>query len=358
MSRRTERAAEDAARAASDAARVMQQRSVESRVERQDSEPDRKPEISADSTRFEKAMANRPSALAMDEILAKRGDSEPEAPEIEPEKPVEAPKAEAAPEAPPVVEAAPEAPKAPEMVKVKVDGEEFEAPKEEVEAAGGIHAYQRDKASENRLRKATETAAETKRLMAQMAEMFQKSQVQAKPEVTDDQFIQSKMDEIRFGTPEQSAAALREVLQRANKQVDPAQIIEAATQKIAWEGAVAKFRDEFADVVSNPVLMAAADALDRQKRSNTKVVDWINHFRTIGNEVRSAFGRSSQLAPQTTATASTPSPQSEKEARKASITVLPTASARAELPKEEKELSPEEERRQWIAEQKKARGQG
>jgi hypothetical protein len=62
-----------------------------------------------------------------------------------------------------------------------------------------------------------------------------------------------------------------------------------------------------------------------------------------------------QSAPTTDKTPSTTSQASEKEARKASITVLPTASVRAELPKEEKEPTREELRQQFIADAKKKR---
>jgi len=374
VSRRTTRAAEAAAAQASDAARTLAARSHEARSERVEPSPESSAEPKSetpkmDPSRIEKLRDARPHAQAMDDLIARRGLDKEDEPKEEPkseEKPKEEPKAEE-----PKVEA-PEEPKAepqpepvaeaPKVVKVKVDGEEFDVPQEEIDEAGGIKAYQKERAAQNRLEKARQALEETRKSQAQIAEWLMRQQQQAqpkKPQVSIEHQIAEKMDIVRFGTKEEAAKAWLEIQQlQQPKQLDPRTIVEQATNKIKHDQAVAEFDKEFQDVATNPLLLKLVVALRNERLAQAKgPIDWPVFYRTIGNEVRSVAGRQSQPASAPTKTPSTTSSVSDKEARKASITVLPTSSARAELPKEEKELTPEEERKAWIAEQKKARGQ-
>src|SRR6185295_2067396 len=135
-------------------------------------------------------------------------------------------------------------------------------------------------------------------------------------------------------------------------------LVTQATVSIKRDNAMEQFKKEFQDVAANPLLSQLVENLERQRLTpyvtNGKPnwgglaqLDWGNFYRTIGNEVRSVVGpRPSQpaagAATPAAATEGTPSPASEKEARKSSIVTLPTASARAELPKESKPESREE----------------
>lgn len=371
MARNTKRAAEAAAVEASEAARTLAQRSHEARAEKVEvaPEPEQPKERSVDPNLREKLLQNRHHSQAMDEILKKRGldqeEEKKEEPKVEakeePKPAVEEPKAE---EAPPAVAEAAEAPETPKTVRVKVDGEEFDAPADEVEAAGGVKAYQVLKAGENRLKKANDAVAESKKLTAQLVELLSKRQAPEAPKQTDDEFIKSKVDVIRFGTPEESATALREVLLRAQpKQVDHNAILAQTLQAIDRKQATAEFGTKFPEIVSNPLLVKLAISLEQEEiakaQQERRAIDWKSTYDRIGNQIRGVVPARQSQSPTTPQTAGNTSPApSAKEERKASITVLPTASARAELPKVEKELTPEEERKEWIAEQRKARGQG
>jgi hypothetical protein len=222
-----------------------------------------------------------------------------------------------------------------------VDGQTFAVPQHEVEEAGGIKAYQIIKAQENRLNKANETLAQTRQMQAFLAQQVQ-ANIPKTPTLSDDQFIASKVDVIRFGTPEESAAALREVMERGNPRIDPYQITQQAVSQMMKLQAVDNFKKEFQDIVSNPILMRAAAALENERqRQAGPDTDWNDFFRRIGNEVRSAVPRQHQptapAAAQAVApTADTTSPASDREARKASIVNLPTAAARATAPAEDK----------------------
>ena len=294
---------------------------------------------------------NKPRDDAMAEIEARElrvREEEAKLPQPQREEPATEVEPAAAPVAAtaPLDKAAPDAAEpvatpAVEMVHVKVDGEEFDVPKADVDAAGGISAYQRDRASDNRLKKANETLAQTRQLQANIAQQIQNLAPKA-PTITDAEFIKSQVDIIRFGTEDESAAALQKVLDRTK--IDENALIQKATMQMNQKAAIDNFGKEFHDVVSQPLLLKLATALEAERIGKLAPNANLGEFyRKIGNEVRSVAGaRPSQSAPVTappaaaTPTADTTSPASEKEARKASIVNLPTAAARAALPAESK----------------------
>ena len=372
MGRRTTRAdSEAAASQASEAARVLAQRSHESRSEPspEPAEPAPHVEKAIDPTRVERLLNARPSVQARDEIIRKRGLDKEEEPEPKPELKTE-PKLEVESQLEPEAkvgaqtEASPV--ETPKTVKVKVDGEEFDAPAEEVEAAGGVKAFQMMKASENRLAKANKLVEESGKSQAEILKLAQaliqqQPRTQPQPQLSDAQFIASKLQTIRFGSDEEGAAALQEILQRKLPQIDHQAIVTHATNHIENKRAASAFKTKNPDVFANPTLTELAIALERKHAAQLtkgQVVDWDGFYSKIEHEIRAiAPLRQSQpqAQPKTDGTTSQPS---VKEERKASITTIPTAAARAALPEPEKELSPEEERKAWIASQKKSRGQG
>lgn len=298
-------------------------------------------EPTTDSTRSApETVFRNPRDGVMEEVIARHNkgfeQQEPETPKEEPkpepeakETPKEEPKPEVAPE--PVVEPI-------KNVRVKVDGEEFDVPETEVNEAGGLRSYQLQRAGENRLKKAQDILAEARRVQSESA---------PKPvPVTDDKFLQDRIDIIRFGTPEESAAALREVMQHSSQKTDNSIVINQAVTQIKRDNAITKFKEEFSDVAANPLLMKLAGTLENETLSkippdalaNPQFVvqfDWNDFYRRIGNQVRGAVGRPYQPAT-ASQTNGTPSPSPDKEARKASIVNLPTAAARAAIPEEAK----------------------
>lgn len=368
MARRDSGEAQAAANAASEAARVMQARQQEVRAEKAQETP----EPPSKSIMKEEEIANRrrnPRNDVLEDIAARRGPQPSE--EEKAEKPKAEAKAEPKAEEPKAAESKAEQPAAeapaaeptaaaPKTVRVKVDGEEFDAPEEEVEAAGGVRSYQIQRASENRLRKANEVLERAQKAQGDLTPLVT-ALLQAKappkaPEPTDAEFIKSKMDIIRYGSDADGAAALQEILGRiAPKPVDQNALVSQATDRINHDQAVRKFDQKFKDITTNPVRLAAANAVRMQKIGYIKgPVDWDSFYDSLGNEVRSAFGGQSQpaAAPAAAATGGNPSPTSEKEARKASIVNLPAAAARAELPKEDRP----ETREEILNEMRRSRG--
>ena len=378
MSRRTERMAEAAA-AASEAGRVLQQRQQEARVD-----PVETPQPEAQTPEPESRRnddpprriepRNDPRTRAMEAVLASR-EQQMNAPaqEDETETPPASETPSASGAAPQQAAGAIETPApAPvvETVKVKVDGEEFDVPKAEVEEFGGVKAYQIMKAADNRLRKANELIAQNR----QMGELLTRQALQTlqpprEPQVNPAQAALQKLAAARFGTDEEYADAMQEYNAAvAPRGMDSNLIVTQATLSIKHDAALAKFKADFPDLVMNPMLgelvtlqvnkrlapfMTPAGP-DWQKLSS---VDFQEVYSTIGNQVRSvAAPRPPQAQPHASPTTGTPSQvPSEREARKASIVNLPTAAARAETPTE-KELTPEEARKEAILSMKKARG--
>ena len=192
--------------------------------------------------------------------------------------------------------------------------------------------------------------------MQETLAQFARQQMPKEPEVSDAQFIASKLDAIRFGTPEEGAAALLEIQQRSNPRIDQNMLINQAITHMGYQSAVKQFNEEFKDIVSQPELrewvLFKAHSRMAQLPPDKSQVDWSDFLRRIGNEVRNVVGKPSQPAsvPQTTGTTSMVS--SDREERKSSIVNLPTAAARATPPEETKP----ETREESLNRMKKARG--
>lgn len=359
MSRRRQEAAEQAARAAelsaSEAGRVL-------RAQREEPEVEKAPEGGE-----RPAPRNEPRRLAMEEIerrdLEQRGlaeqreapkevkDPEPPTPEqmleggkfsqSDPEQPQPEPVAE-------VVEPAVE------TVRVKVDGEEMDVPKSEVDEYGSVKAYQIAKASEKRLREAKELTAENKRRQEALEQVLRQHLSPQEQPKSPAQVIQEKIDIVRYGSPEESAAALQEIL--GQNKVDPNAIIQSAVMRMQEQIAFQQFRSDFPDIVGNPMLEKFATMLGNEKAQQSfregRVPDWSSFYKDLGNEVMGMLGKPNQQAKPAKTADPTSQVTSAREERKASIVTLPTAAARAELPKEPKP----ETREDVLNQMRKSRG--
>jgi len=317
---------------------------------------------------------NEPRRMAMDEIIARdmrnkgiKDELEEPAAKTEPEAKTDPIQSETSPtenkqasEPVTTIVSTETVTPAVKTIRVKVDGEEFDAPEDEVNEAGGIKAYQRERASDNRLKKTNEALAEAKKTQAALIQFLQQqaaTQAPAAPQQSVDEFIQQQVDVIRFGSAEESAAALKAVLDKTTQKVDQNQIIGQAISVMQQQAAESAFVQEFSDIVHNPLLLKLIiNMKDERIKSNQGTQDWNTFYRSIGNEVRGAIGRPNQSPTSSeqssTTTGSTSTGTSDKEARKASITNLPTAAARAVLPEADKP----ETRESILQQMRKSRG--
>lgn len=242
----------------------------------------------------------------------------------------------------------------PEMVDLKVDGEIIRRPKAEVDAEGGVAAAQIRMAYEKRLKTANEAAAESKQMIAAMQQFMQRMQPQqTQPQPSRDDLIKAKVQQIQYGTPDEAAAALREIMQlNAPQQVDPNLIVQQAMIRFGQQQAAQQFKAAHNDILANPLAAKMAVLLENEGLQQGIPSDFGAFYTGIGNQLRGVFGKPNQPAENPVTQAPTSAPASDREARKASITTLPRASARAAPPEDPKP----ETREQVLAEMRKARG--
>lgn len=302
---------------------------------------------------------NKERESAMDELVRARQESatpEPE-PEGEAEPTVQA---EATPELAPAP--APE----PEMITAKVDGEEFQVPKSEVEEYGGLRAYQMHKAAEKRLAAAKEAERRIAELLKTADTQVRQPAQPVEPPRKPEDIIRDAVAKIQIATPEEGAAALANVLQTLiPKAPDPQQISFQTLMLMRATEAEDRFVKENADLVENPLLKQLVIS-EKQRRlaeyQSKKQLppDWHQFYTAIGSEIRAAIGRpattpvpAAQTPSQPTSGSAATDAQAARVQRKASITALPTASARATMPEEQKPPT----RAELLDQMRKARGQ-
>lgn len=267
----------------------------------------------------------------------------------------EEPAPEPVAESEPVAEAQPEAPAAPEMVTVKIDGEESQVPKADVDALGGVAAYQIHKAAEKRLAQAAKEKHDLAQMLEQAKALIAQNQPK-EPVKPPAEILKEKVQQIQFGTPDEAAQALQDILASNTQRVDPNQIVAQAITQMQQNMAAQQFAQRNQDLIQNPVLAKLAVMLEHDKLSKSRPTDWNRFYSDLETELRNAVGK-----PVTTPQPSVPTPQdgqptSDRDAklsRKDNIVNLPTASARVAAPEEEKPLTREDR----INLLRKARGQ-
>jgi len=320
-------------------------------VEAPQFEPD--PEAGTDARRQDEPLpkfdrGNKVRESAMDELIAARQNVEEPVQEAEnPERVESQPEPQLEPQPEPQAE-----PDKPATVRVKIDHEEFDVPAEEVEAYGGVKPYQIIKAQEKRLQQANALLQEAKQL---------KQAVPPPPPRPDpSELIKDAVAKIQISTPEEGAAALAHALKALQpQQIDPNAVTMQAVILMQATQAENAFVKDYSDLVQNPmlkqlVIIEKQRRLNEMRQQNRLPDDWNQFYTQIGNDVRAAIGRPApSQTPTQPAVQPTITGSAAKEARKASIVALPTASARATLPEEEKPPT----RAQLLDQMRKARGQ-
>jgi len=340
--RRKEREAQAAANAAEAAADAVPDEAVESMsaeimADPPKDEPQERPKVDH-STRMS----------ALDEIRKARETEE--ASSVHEEEPPEIPVAEPtpAPETEPVAEEA----SGPEMVEIKVDGQSFQVPKTDVDAEGGVAAFQINRAAERRLHKAAELARANADALAQT----QKSLEPPPPSV--DEILRAKVAELQFGTEDEAVTAIKDMfLALKGPELDPQKLKQEAREEWFAEAAMNEFVQRNQDIMSNRMFAQVAALTERDMlASQGKPSNWRQFYADLEGNLRNSLGRPT-IAASGGATQTTSLPISgsvaDKDARKASIVALPTAAARAAAPEEPKEPTREE----TLARLKRARGQ-
>lgn len=251
----------------------------------------------------------------------------------------EAPEPEATPEVAPQV--APEVvAEVPETVTVKIDGQEMQVAKSEVDAVGSVSAYQMLKAAEKRLEQANREKHELTQILQQARQMIQ-PQTPVKPP---EEVLREKVQQIQFGTPEEAAQALQDIL--TTQRVNPNDIITQAVSQMERKSAMNQFVSRNQDIMGNPLLAKLAVIAEHDKLSKSPPSDWNKFYSDLEVEIRNGIGRPATTPQPAVSTQQTDQPTSgpvaDKLARKANIVNLPVAAGRIAAPEDPKPLTRED----------------
>ena len=279
------------------------------------------------SERMQQLEALRQKPEDMDEYI--REETEDVAPTHE------APEPEVTPDPTPEVVA-----EVPETVTVKIDGEERQVAKSEVDAVGSVSAYQMLKAAEKRLEQANREKHELTQILQQARQMIQ-PQVPVKPP---EEVLKEKVQQIQFGTPEEAAQALQDIL--TTQRVNPNDIISQAVSQMERKSAMTQFVTRNQDIMGNPLLAKLAVIAEHDKLSKSPPSDWNKFYSDLEVEIRNGIGRPATTPQPAVSTQQTDQPTSgpvaDKLARKANIVNLPVAAGRIAAPEDPKPLTRED----------------
>lgn len=226
----------------------------------------------------------------------------------------------------------------PEVVKIKVDGEEREVPKEKILDAG-IRALQKESTADKRLEEATRLLREIEQKYAQPQEKKQEPPSQE----WDDATVAYALE---HGDEAQKAHAISLLRGRGNTTQEELQAIEQravtkALDTVDFRDASKWFQDEYKDIVADPYLFQLAAFAEDQARANGDQRSRKELYKSIGDDLRKWKGG--------TVTANL----EEKKEQKSNIVNLPSASVKKTAPAEAKPKSTSD----IIDEMRKKRGQ-
>jgi len=236
-------------------------------------------------------------------------------------------------------ETPPETPPAPEMVTVKIEGQEFQVERAKVDEQGGLEAFQKKTAADVIFRRAKEREAQANQILAQ-ARQFQPTQPQQPIQNQNEQLDQTAqlIEAIRFEQdPRRAAEAIQKLI--SPHQINQQQVEQAAIQRASHVWAAEKFKEKYPDIVNDPILYGIAGQAENHLLAQGRR-DFDNIYKEVGEYLTQWKGK---LAGNF----------QEKQKQKATITNIPQAKAKAVTPEQPRELTTAE----IIAQERRARKQ-
>lgn len=234
-----------------------------------------------------------------------------------------------------------------QMRRVKVDGEEFDVPEDDL-----VASYQKQATATRRLQEADRILADARAQAAQIAQQVKPLEPEVPP-ADRKQKIQQYHDAMLTGDMETAANLFDEVMNTGRPErpiPDVNAIIQQATpvikQQLSNESALERFKTDYKDVMDDPDLLALADFKLRQFEAEGK--PYADALISAGNAVREKFKLptpSSDTANQPTTT------RAEKLEKKGGIVNFPIANSKASSQVEREQTNSE-----YVAEMRKARG--
>jgi hypothetical protein len=208
----------------------------------------------------------------------------------------------------------------PQLVKIKVDGEEREVPLDQIIEAGK-RTLQKETATEQRLIEATRLLRE-----AEQRAKPQPSQDVASPQtpVVDSQILEA----IRYGDDNQAAEALKQLTTQIAGLVPtatPNDIRAIVAREVSAQEALTRFKTEYKDVIEDPYLAKLAVQLENENLMRGDTRSDYERFQEIGNKLREWRGTTQSTGLE------------EKREKKASIHLVQPAAGRQPAKPVEKE---------------------
>jgi hypothetical protein len=234
--------------------------------------------------------------------------------EIVEEQPIEEVEVVADPE--PIPEPEPESVK-PATIRLKIDGEEREVSQDEL-IEYGKRAMQKELAADKRLEEATRLLNEARQQTTPQPSKDAAPTVDA-----------GMVKAIQYGTEEEAAQALSDLMGRGK--ATPEQIDNVVSQKVAailtQKEISTRFTTEFAEIAQDDDLYGIA-AMKVQRRLDAGEPNTWDTYAAVGKELSEKYGKPKEPeVPQT---------MEEKQAKKSTVTVIKSASAKPAGPKEDK----------------------
>ena len=216
----------------------------------------------------------------------------------------------------------------PETVKIKVDGEEREVPKDKILEAG-VRAMQKESAADKRLEEAT-------RLLREVQTKYVAPQTEAAPPQWDDQTINYAL---QHGDEDQKAYAAKLWMER--QQATPNIIKAQIMDEIEGNNATEWFASEYSDIVKDPYLLRLAVEAENDALRNGDTRPRKERYKQFGDDLRAWKGGTTQTL-------------TDKQTKKSeNVISLPTASVKREAQTEEKPKTASD----IIEDMRKSRGQ-
>ena len=259
--------------------------------------------------------------------------------DLAPEPPAETPELTAPEPVAPEL-AAPEPAPVPQTVRVKVDGQEFDVPKEEIDKAGNVALFQMQVATAKRLKELNDT---TNALNARLKALQQPpAPVVPPPDQVEER--RKNIEAIRFGSEEEAMAAITE-LTKPVPQIPVDQVVTSVTRRIEWDNAIKGFVQDMGDLIRDPDIQGMALAREKQLtqwivKSGRWPSDINAAYKAISADIKAKIGKS-------------PVPSQTRQDRKEALSEPRTAAVRQEGPPLVKTKTPSE----VVAEEAKSRGQ-
>ena len=213
--------------------------------------------------------------------------------------------------------------------KIKVNGQELELTESEL-----IERAQKSEAADQKFQEAARLRQEAERLKVLPKGEPEKP---AEPQVTDDDLALARA--LQMGDEVEAAKV---VARLKTPPLTRDEVIRLTREQIEFNSSLNSFKESFPEIFKDQKLMTLAAQMDERLVKSGDTRSYTDRYKAIGEDIRkwtSTF---------------TPASSQEKQERKASLTVVKTAGARATGPADEdKEESPSE----TIAKMAKSRGQ-